>query len=81
MRVTTSTPGFTAGVYARNTNPPMAKWPDPGWVQVAPQTKLGAHQVIHLSTANEYRYYLLWITSLGGRNHLQLNEIALYSYK
>ena len=81
MRVTTTTPGFTAGVYARNTQPPATKWPDPGWVQVAPQAKVGTHQVIHLGATSKFRYYLLWVTSLGGRDHLQINEITLYSYK
>ena len=27
----------------------------------------------------KYRYYLVWITSLGGHSHVDVNEIALYT--
>ena len=37
-------------------------------------------QTIKLSsTTTKYRYYLVWITSLGGHSHVDVNEIALYT--
>jgi serine/threonine-protein kinase len=78
LRVTTATPGFTATIYARTTPPPL-KWPDPGWTAVSPATKINAHQVITLSSASTpYRYYLVWITSLGQHNTLAIDELTLY---
>jgi serine/threonine-protein kinase len=80
LRVLTGTPGFTATIYARKTPPPL-KWPDPGWVAISPSTKVAGNQVFHLSsTSTTYRYFLIWITSLGGHDQLQLNEINLYRY-
>jgi serine/threonine-protein kinase len=79
LRVLTSTPGFTASVYARNSRPPISDWPDAGWTQVSPSTKIGGKQDLHLSSNRaRYRYYLLWITDLGGRARLQINELTLY---
>ena len=65
MRVSTATPGFSAIVYARNTMPPL-HWPDPGWTQVSSSTTIASRQDIHLTSgATKYRYWLLWISSLG----------------
>ncbi len=79
LRVSTATPGFMASVYARNSAPPVGTWPDAGWIHVSSPVKVGAHQDIHLTGASaKYRYYLLWITTLGGHDSLQINELTLY---
>ncbi len=79
LRVNTSTPGFTAAVWARHDLPPPTTWPAPGWTRLSPSVVVTRKTDIHLSTATtQYRYYLLWITSLGGRRQLQLNELTLY---
>jgi eukaryotic-like serine/threonine-protein kinase len=80
MKIIDATPGFTATIYARHTAPPM-RWPDPGWVQLSPPTTVGTSTWIKLSGGNTaYRYYLVWITSLGGHEQLSIDEVALYRY-
>ncbi len=79
LQVLTSTPGFTATIYARNDTPPV-RWPDPGWKQISATTTVGSKQNIALTSgATPYRYFLLWITSLGTHTSLSLNQVTLYS--
>jgi hypothetical protein len=57
------------------------RWPDPGWVQISSPTVVGSNTTIRLSSGEtRYRYYLAWITSLGGHEQLLIDEIALYHY-
>jgi serine/threonine-protein kinase len=78
LQVMTDTPGFTATIYARNTQPPL-RWPDPGWTRVSAPTKIGGKQTVRLTGGGtKYRYYLVWITDLGGHNQLALAEVTLY---
>ena len=78
LRIIDATPGFTATVYARET-PPPTRWPDPGWTQISAPTTVGSSTSIPLSSAStRYRYFLVWITSLGGHEQLSLAEITLY---
>ncbi|MHB8657505.1 MAG: protein kinase domain-containing protein [Solirubrobacteraceae bacterium] len=79
LRILTPTPGFTATIYARN-DPPPTRWPDPGWTELSSPTKVAGAQNIQLSVSQStrYRYYLVWITSLGGHDMLQLAEVTLY---
>ncbi len=78
LQVQTATPGFNATVYARDTLPPI-KWPDSGWTKISNQTLIKGKQNIKLTAADtRYRYYLLWITSLGGHNQLAIGEVTLY---
>ena len=81
LQVITPTTGFTVTIYARSTPPPL-RWPDPGWTQVsAPVTIAATKQEIQLTSGNTpYRYYLMWITDLGGRTTLAIGEITLYKY-
>jgi serine/threonine-protein kinase len=80
IRIRTATPGFQATIYGRKTPPPL-KWPDSGWVALSPSKKIGAITDVHLSNVTTpYRYYLIWITSLGGHDQLDLNEASLYAY-
>jgi hypothetical protein len=66
-------------VYARNTPPPPTTWPDPGWTQVASSMRIAHKQDIKLNSGStRYRYYLLWMTSLGGHAQLAIAEVTLY---
>ena len=78
LRVSTATPGFTATVYARDTKPPL-KWPDSGWAQISAPTNIAAKRDIKLTSGTTpYRYFLLWITTLGGHSSLAIDELTLY---
>ncbi len=78
LEVLTTTPGFTASVYARDSLPPL-QWPDAGWVQLSAPTVISGQTTIKLNTTGaSYRYYLLWITSLGDNQIVRLNELTLY---
>jgi serine/threonine-protein kinase len=78
LQISTETPGFIATIYARNDTPPV-KWPEPGWKQISVPTTVGRKQNIALTSgATTYRYYLVWITSLGTHTSLSLNQVTLY---
>ncbi len=79
LRIATDTPGFTASIYARVDPPPM-KWPDAGWVRVAPSASIAASDTIGLATdGRSFRYFLVWITTLPpSTDHVDLNEVTLY---
>ena len=41
--------------------------------------KIAARQDIRLSgTGTRHRYYLVWITKLGGHHNLAIDEVTLY---
>jgi serine/threonine-protein kinase len=81
VRIIDATPGFTATIYARH-DPPPIRWPDPGWTQLSAATVVGKNTSIQVaSTDVRYRYFLVWITSLGGHEQLSIDEIALYTYR
>jgi serine/threonine-protein kinase len=76
--IITDTPGFTASIYARTTAPPMT-WPDSGWVPVSGSVDVTSSDRIDLKTDGQpYRYFLIWLTSLGGHLNVDLNEVKLY---
>ncbi len=81
LQILTDTPGFTVTIYARENSPPL-RWPDPGWTQVSASTTIASDkQAIPLTSGStRYRYYLVWITGLGGRETLAIAEITLYRY-
>jgi len=75
------TPGFTATIYARH-NLPAIRWPDSGWSQISAPTVVGKKTSIPLHAGStRYRYYLVWITNLGGHEQLSIDEIVLYTYR
>jgi eukaryotic-like serine/threonine-protein kinase len=84
FRIDTSTPGFAVQIYARNTRPPLA-WPSAGWHLVGGASHVRRRQDIRLTTSDtKYRYYLMWITSLGSsrgvpNSFVAINELALYT--
>ena len=78
----TTAPGYTVVIYARRTRPNPALFdPGPtGWVRVGGVAAVRHRQNIGLdSAAVHYRYYLVWITSLGSHESVSINEIALYT--
>jgi eukaryotic-like serine/threonine-protein kinase len=79
LRIITDSPGFTATIYARNSQPPI-RWPDPGWAQISATTTVArnTYDIRLTSGSTRYRYYLVWITSLGGHDILGLDEVTLY---
>jgi serine/threonine-protein kinase len=78
LQILTVTPGWSATIYARHDAPPI-KWPDAGWTQVGPPTTIARQQRIQLSAAStRYRYFLVWITNLGGHGSVAINELTLY---
>ena len=78
LRIIDQTAGFTATIYARN-SPPAIKWPDPAWAQISSPTTVGANTTIPLTSGStRYKYFLVWITSLGGHEQLSIDEVALY---
>jgi eukaryotic-like serine/threonine-protein kinase len=80
LRIIDNTPGFSATIYARG-DPPPESWPDSGWTKISAPVTVGTRTDILLTSGNTpYRYFLVWITSLGGREFLQIDEVALYKY-
>jgi serine/threonine-protein kinase len=78
LRILDVTPGFGVTIYARHDTPPI-RWPEPGWVQVSGPTTVGKNTTIPLTSGDTpYRYFLVWITSLGGHEQLSIDEVALY---
>ena len=81
MVIDTDTPGYAVTIYARNSrpNPETFDTGAQGWVKVGSAPSVKKTQTIKLSTGTtKYRYYLVWITSLGAHSHVDVNEIALY---
>ncbi|HEV3056060.1 MAG TPA: hypothetical protein VGX45_15465, partial [Solirubrobacteraceae bacterium] len=77
----TKTPGWNAQIYGDNSTPSFTTWnPGPGsWQLVGHANNVRSKQPIPLyGGAATYRYYLVWITSLGGHQQLAINELVLY---
>jgi serine/threonine protein kinase len=82
MVIDTDTPGYKVTIYARTSepNPNAFDTGTGGWVAVGNAAAVHATQTIKLHTAGvRYRYYLVWITSLGDHAQVDVNEIALYT--
>jgi serine/threonine-protein kinase len=78
----TSTPGYSAEIYATNQtpNPSTFNPPPNGWHKLATVPKVKAKETIALHTKGvRYQYYLVWITALNGHSSVAINEISLYS--
>jgi tRNA A-37 threonylcarbamoyl transferase component Bud32 len=72
--VTTSTPGFTAAVYAANDVPDDID----GWTKLTSDLEIGAEQEIPLDTGGQsFRYYLLWITQLPDDGKAAVKELSV----
>jgi serine/threonine protein kinase len=82
MIIDTDTPGYAVTVYATSTRPDPNTFNSGagGWVKVGTAPSVQGTQKIKLSTGTtKYRYYLVWITSLGNHSHVDVSEIALYT--
>jgi serine/threonine-protein kinase len=78
----TNTPGYSVVIYGRRAHPDPATFetgPN-GWVRVGAIASVNRKQNIRLHTGGvRYRYYLVWITSLGNHQSVAINEVALYT--
>jgi serine/threonine-protein kinase len=74
LKVTTSTPGFTAAVYGSNEVPDGIE----GWKRLSPDTRIGEVETIRFDQRGRYRRYLLWITKLPEDNKVAVQELNLY---
>ena len=75
LALTTPTPGFTASVYAANTVPGDID----GWRKVSDDSTAEETTRIKIDTLDkEFRYYLLWITSLGEEEKAEIQEMTLF---
>jgi hypothetical protein len=82
MILHTSTPGYSAEIYATNQTPDLNTFnPGPnGWHKLTTVPKVKSKQTIRLHTDGvKYQYYLVWITALNGHSSVAINEISLYS--
>jgi serine/threonine-protein kinase len=68
LTVTTDTVGFTAQIKAGSS-------PGGPFQPVSDPRTVGSHTVFTLNNANA-RYYLVWITDLGGLSSAQVNEVT-----
>ena len=74
LSVITDTPGFEAEVYAANSIPAGIE----GWRKVAERTTLAESDRIRIDTSGRrYRYYLVWIVSLGEESNASILELTL----
>jgi serine/threonine-protein kinase len=74
LDVATSTPGFTAAVYAANEVPDDLD----GWTKVSADRQVEAEQEIALDTGGQgFRYYLLWISELPDGGKATVKELAV----
>jgi tRNA A-37 threonylcarbamoyl transferase component Bud32 len=82
MIIDTNTPGYAVTIYASQSkpNPNVFDTGNGGWVKVGASASVRNTTTIHLSARKvRYRYYLVWITSLGNHPQVSVNEIALYT--
>ncbi|HET9105067.1 MAG TPA: protein kinase [Solirubrobacteraceae bacterium] len=81
MVINTVTPGIRVEIFGRRTpvNPDVFDVGPSGWVHVGGALSVKSGQAIRLTTGTtRYRYYLVWITSLGKWQAASLNEVTLY---
>ena len=82
MRILTTTPGWSAEIYASASNVPEG-WPSPDWIKVATQFDVVKDRVkVDLDTAAKaFRYYLIWITKVPPGGRASISEVYLYRQK
>jgi tRNA A-37 threonylcarbamoyl transferase component Bud32 len=74
LKVTTSTPGFSAAVYASDAMPTDIK----GWTRISRDVRVAESQTIRFDHPGPYRRYLLWITKLPSDNKAAIQELSLF---
>jgi serine/threonine-protein kinase len=79
LRIDTATPQFSVQIFASNARPALT-WPNKTWHLVGSASGVKKRDDIRLTTGGaKYRYYLMWITSLGPNDQVAINELALYT--
>jgi eukaryotic-like serine/threonine-protein kinase len=78
MLIDTKTPGYAVTIYGSRTTPNPDTFS--GWTRIGAAPSVKRAQTIKLDTGGtRYRYYLVWITSLGGHDQVAVGEVALYT--
>lgn len=76
--IETSTPGYSVSIYGATRTPDLNSFSASHWTKLGSSADVHATQHVALSThGTRYRYYLLWITLLGGREQVGVSEFAL----
>jgi hypothetical protein len=76
--VDTSTPGYAVSIYGSRRKPNLDTFGASGWTKLGSSADVHATQHIALRTRGiRYRYYLLWITSLGSHDQVAVGEFGL----
>jgi tRNA A-37 threonylcarbamoyl transferase component Bud32 len=78
----TETPGYAVSIYGSKVTPDPNTFTTGanGWTKLGRVAAVKSTQTIRLHARGvKYRYYLVWITSLGDHNQVAVNEIALYT--
>jgi len=75
LKVTTSTPGFTAAVYASDDVPKHIR----DWTRLSPDAEVAESQTVRFDRpVGPHRRYLLWITKLPEGKKAAIQELTLY---
>jgi len=75
LALTTPTPGFTASIYASNEVPGDID----GWRKVSQDATAEETTRVTVDTLDgRFRYYLLWISSLGENDKVEIQEMTLF---
>jgi serine/threonine protein kinase len=80
--IDTDTPGYSVSIYGSTTTPNLNTFVSGsgGWTKVGSSANVHSTQHIALNTRGvKYRYYLLWITSLGSHDRVTVGEFAIYT--
>ena len=80
--IDTDTPGYSVSIYGASATPNLDTFVSgaSGWTMIGSSADVHSTQHISLNTHGvKYRYYLLWITSLGSRDQAAVGEFALYT--
>jgi serine/threonine protein kinase len=80
--IDTDTPGYSVSIYGARATPNLDTFVSgaSGWTKIGSSADVHSTQHIRLDTHGaKYRYYLLWITSLGSRDQAAVGEFALYT--
>jgi eukaryotic-like serine/threonine-protein kinase len=80
--IDTSTPGYSVSIYGSKVTPNLNTFVNGsgGWTKLGSSADVHPTQHIALTTHGvKYRYYLLWITSLGNHDRVTVGEFAIYT--
>jgi serine/threonine-protein kinase len=79
IEIRTPTPGWSGAVYAAKGARLPESIDSPDWTKVGTVTNATRRTRVDLDTAGEqFRWYLVWITDLGGREKVAISEVYLY---